>query len=291
MIGKSTWYKRRRGGRAEQEKRKEKKWKKNKDMKKKVSEKEVETVLFLPRTRDSKLSKKIQAVDDKFAKLQGMKRIKVVERVGRKLESILMRNDPWGGNECRRQECGICGGGEDGKKGRCLREGIVYSIECLKCKREGTEGRYYGESSRSGYERYTEHERAIRRRWKDHPVTKHMAEVHPDDEVPEVTMKVESYHSKAMERQVSEAVKIARNTAEYVLNDKSEWNLAYIPQILIIQGRKVLTGMEKEKERRIVKKKEMVKRKKAEETEVKEDENLNMRKKLRVDEMRTKMWR
>ena len=60
----------------------------------------VEAVLFVPHTPGGLLSKKIQAVEDTFAKLHKVARVKVVERGGTKLMNMLGRKDPWAPSSC-----------------------------------------------------------------------------------------------------------------------------------------------------------------------------------------------
>ena len=54
----------------------------------------VEGVLFVPRTPDGALVQQIQKAENEFSKMMKLPRVRVVERVGRKLLQILCRSDP-----------------------------------------------------------------------------------------------------------------------------------------------------------------------------------------------------
>ena len=74
---------------------------------------EIEAVMFIPFTKDSKLQKLLQESDNDYIRGNNEKRIKFVERGGQTLEQVLGRSDPWGGNGCSRNSCFQCehGGG------------------------------------------------------------------------------------------------------------------------------------------------------------------------------------
>ena len=55
----------------------------------------------------------------------------------------------------------------------CTTEGITYTLECQKCRREGIRRSYIEESSRSSYQRGKEHDKDIREGVLDHPMVQH----------------------------------------------------------------------------------------------------------------------
>ena len=69
----------------------------------------------------------------------------------------MCRNNPWGNRKCERENCLCCPYSKEGKGGTCRREGVVYTIVCIKCEGEGKKAEYWGETSRTGYERGEEH--------------------------------------------------------------------------------------------------------------------------------------
>ena len=60
----------------------------------------------------------------------------------------------------------------------CTSEGVNYVLECLTCRRRGLTRQYYGETSRSGYQRGVEHTREIEEGIASHPLVVHYWEEH-----------------------------------------------------------------------------------------------------------------
>ena len=60
----------------------------------------------------------------------------------------------------------------------CTREGIVYLLDCLTCRKQGIKRQYVGETPRSGYQRGKEHRREIEKEVAMHPMTLHFKEEH-----------------------------------------------------------------------------------------------------------------
>ena len=63
-------------------------------------------------------------------------------------------------------------------KAACTTEGINYVIECRTCRENGTKRRYYGESSRSAFQRGIEHNKEIENGVLSHPLVAHFWEDH-----------------------------------------------------------------------------------------------------------------
>ena len=63
-------------------------------------------------------------------------------------------------------------------------------------------------------------------------------------------MKIVSFHKKALERQVTEAVKIREAEAGTSMNSKSEWGAAPIPRIAIQKGEKIIDEEEEQRRRK-----------------------------------------
>ena len=68
------------------------------------NEKTFRNVMFITHTRESKLRKAIQSMEDS---LNWNERVKYVERSGINLSQTLVQRDPWKG-VCGRQECMVC---------------------------------------------------------------------------------------------------------------------------------------------------------------------------------------
>ena len=97
-------------------------------------------------------------------------------------------------------------------------------LECLPCRRKGVKKLYYGETSRSGYQRAIEHKKEIDNGAATHPLVIHFCEDH-NGRKQEVLFRVITSHLTALDRQTSESVNIissGKNPGEN-LNNKSEW--------------------------------------------------------------------
>ena len=110
---------------------------------------------------------------DTLSPMLGFK-VRVAEKGGTPLSSLLSNKDPWSGVACGRTTCRLCAQPGD-KKEPCMRRNVVYESECSSCNPPGTRKEadkagladirgfpslYLGESSRSVSERAEEH-------WKD----------------------------------------------------------------------------------------------------------------------------
>ena len=91
----------------------------------------------------------------------------------------------------------------------CKTEGINYVLECGTCRDRGLKRQYWGESSRSTYQRGREHCREIRMGKLAHPMVLHFWEQHDGRQQP-VLMRVTSKHLTALERQVRESINIEK---------------------------------------------------------------------------------
>ena len=71
------------------------------------------------------LRKLLQDADDMFARLHKTSRIKMIERGGVKIASMLVRADPWKGGACGRERCLPCSNHQEkGKLGKCIQESV-----------------------------------------------------------------------------------------------------------------------------------------------------------------------
>ena len=121
------------------------------------------SLLFIPRTVNGRLATRLRRKEEELQKTLGMK-VKMVERGGDMLRSMLVRNNPWSYQDCERQECIPCEKTEGMKDSCCSSRNIVYASECMECKANGKVSRYIGESSRSLFERAGEHMKDSKRK-------------------------------------------------------------------------------------------------------------------------------
>ena len=182
--------------------------------------KSTETVLFVQATPNEELRKQVQLEADK----SGLK-IKVCEKGGRTIRSLLQRSDVLPQMSCGDTECVVCNTKEEGK---CRKENCGYKIYCKACKiNPDTDGKIvpaemHGETSRSAKVRCKEHYNALKKK-KNSNLYEHLIEMHGGDESIEFGYEVTGVFVKdVLGRQLDEARRIERFGGTR-LNDKEEW--------------------------------------------------------------------
>ena len=238
LGGKGNWYKHKKSKSMEKGKESGASKGKIKRSKGEEEEKKIEAVMFVPSTPGGVLAKMLQQTDDRLAKETGQKKIKMVERGGATLKSILSRLNPWGKEGCTRSDCFPCKG-EKGKGGNCQAESCVYRINCEECKGRGVASLYIGETSRTPYLRGKEHLAKLQGEAKDSALWDHCVEEHGGEKV-NFSMKVGNKHKTPFTRQVEEAVAIETCIADILLNSKSEFYCSRIPRVKIEVGNKIV---------------------------------------------------
>ena len=128
------------------------------------------TVMFVEFTRGGMLQKLMRDTMDRLTPMLKFK-VKVAEKGGTTLGSLLSNKNLWSGQECGRTNCRTCAQPGD-KKEPCTTRNVLYESECAKCNPPGTRkvadrdglaekrdvaSLYVGESARSISERALEH--------------------------------------------------------------------------------------------------------------------------------------
>ena len=186
----------------------------------------------------------MREVLDRLTPMLGF-RVRVTERGGSTLGSLLSNKNLWSGIECGRVECQPCKQPGD-KKEPCTTKNIVYESECSSCNPEGsrrtsdktglTEQRdtpslYVGETSRSLKERAGEHW-ADAEGWKDEShMVEHQMLAHRGADNPAFRFKVDKKCGSSLERQVREAVRIQMRGL--VLNKKGTYNRCKLTRLVV----------------------------------------------------------
>ena len=189
------------------EKRKKKNmwYKRNKG--KQQRENEYKSVLFVQPTRKSALKRKYEEIIKKSECS-----IRVVERAGKSICQKLQKSYPFTREKCDNNDCFVCI--SDGK-GNCKRENVNYEIECT---RPGCGYVYFGETSRNSYCRGLEHLKGIEKRDNNSVFVEHIRDFHnsdfTSDKCGRFKMSVKETHKTALERQITEAVKIDTTTKQ-----------------------------------------------------------------------------
>ena len=173
---------------------------------------DYETVVFIPTTPQSKL--KLQY--EKIIKESKIK-MKVIERRGQTLKNILQKSEPLSDYKCeRKEECMVC---KNGGKGDCRRENVTYKISCNRCEKI-----YIGETSKNAFTRGQQHTQQLQNKDKQSVLNRHLQLDHREEtEIPQFKMTVLKSHRSALDRQITEAIKISRTQRNKLMNNKTEW--------------------------------------------------------------------
>ena len=257
------------------------------ELEKDIEEKKLcppKAVIFVPNTVDSRLANEIRETVQNLRPWTSLN-LKVVERAGEKLQDILCKSNPWGSQDCKRDGCFTCEVAtkiEGCSFKNCRQRSIIYETWCETCKKrkqkelkenkenidkekkrirehekENSVYRYIGETSRSSYERGSEHKKDLKyRRTRSH-LLRHCVEAHENEDPDEIEfgMKVVSSHKTSFERQLAEAVLIENNNGPYLLNSKLEYSRCNIPKMqLKLDDNEEKVDHLKEKERKTVEK-------------------------------------
>ena len=201
----------------------------------------TETVLFVPQTPHGELAARLRQAEVELSKLAKYK-VKVVERSGTAVKSILVKTNPVPDQKCSRPECYLCKSSENSK---CKARSVTYQTSCLRCKEKGKERLYIGESARSGFERLSEHFQGYLQGANDNHMHKHFQTEHElEAERPEFEAKIVRTHQSALYRQVHEAVLIMKNEP-ITLNSRGEYNRCQLPRLTVMMGDKEQEEKEK----------------------------------------------
>ena len=150
-------------------------------------------------------------------------KIKVVERVGETVKSILQRSDPFRTNICEREDCLIC---EKALPVNCRERGVVYELVCTVCERK-----YRGQTGVSIYERTCKHSKDWRDGLESCPLYRHQELFHPDGEFDFEVKVLSKCFGKPTRRMITEAVKIGELKDGESMNSKKEWTYIALDKI------------------------------------------------------------
>ena len=171
--------------------------------------------------------------------------MRVTERGGTPLGSLLSNKNLWSGLDCDRVDCKTCcQPGE--KRENCKRRNVVYESECRRCNvpggwktrdKGGLEDKrevpsiYVGETCRSLHERSKEHWRdAITMKEESH-MMQHQQQAHKDMKNPEFNFRVVKSFKTSLERQIGEAIRI--QSRGNVLNQRGEYNRCNLTRLVL----------------------------------------------------------
>ena len=202
-----------------------------------AKELEPVTVMFIPRTPGGELLTRLRKAEEELSTVTG-DRVKLVEKSGKMLKRSVVVTDPTAGSNCGREKCLVCHQGDEKDAGRCKKRNVTYQTTCHRCKETGKKVNYFGESSRTGFERGVEHWADYLSRKEDSHMWKHVANEHPNQPDIKFSMKIMKSHKSALQRQVHEAILIELHEGEPVLNSKGEYNRCKLPRLAVMFGDK-----------------------------------------------------
>lgn len=170
-------------------------------------------------------------------------RIKITEEAGIPLWRQLSSNRLDGGSMCGRTGCVTCKQSDE-KKLDCFQRSVVYESSCVICHpgevkekpgdtliKDGR-GVYVGETSRSVFERTSEHQDDATKLDEGSHMVKHWFTSHKEEHYqPEFRFKVIGKYKDCLTRQLKEAVRISHRPGN--LNSKGEWGASIIPRLRI----------------------------------------------------------
>ena len=111
---------------------------------------------------------------------------------------------------------------------------MVYQITCADCKVSGVSAEYFGETSRSFWDRFSEYRQSLASRSGNSCVLKHWNEHHQDLEEPPVYLyKIIRKCKTATQRQLIEALRIEGFEGDIAMNSKGEWGRNFVPRRVV----------------------------------------------------------
>ena len=235
----------------------------------------AKAVLFVLYTIGSTLAKRMREAEEKLMGITGYK-LKIVERGGTKLEDLLHRADPCQGQDCSRAGCLLCETKQYTGKNttqECSKRNAVYKTYCITCQERGEQKikeeetdekrateriksikqyTYIGESSRSCFERGSEHLNDMRQLKPTSHLLRHALDQHEGEKLSSIKfgMRVVQYCRTSFERQILESVTIQQHRNHHILNSRTEYNRCSIPRLSTRLGDKEFKKYEKGKKRR-----------------------------------------
>ena len=202
------------------------------------------TVLFVEFSKGGVLQKCMRDALDRLTPMMGF-RVRVTERGGTSLGSLLSNKNLWSGEPCGREECKPCKQPGD-KKEACTQRNVVYESECGECNPDGSRkvadkesladkrevpSLYVGETARSLKERSCEHW-ADAESWKEEcHMVEHQTMAHQGRGDPKFNFRIVKKCGSSLERQVREAVRIQMRGV--VLNKKGTYNRCKLTRLVV----------------------------------------------------------
>ena len=186
------------------------------------SGKVYKSILFVPPTPGSGLLKELKNREEELNKHK-KERIKIVEKGGMKIETLLTNKNPFKNKKCEAKGCPLCKGEYGDFKIPCNTNNTGYRWICKTCEKTKKVTRVYeGETSRSIRIRSTEHISSYANKKSNSVLFKHKTLEHIDESV-EFGLEITGVFKDALTRQANEAIRIYNRNGSEILNSKSEF--------------------------------------------------------------------
>ena len=185
-----------------------------------------ETVMFVEATENSELKYKVQAA----AKRNKIK-VKVLEKSGISMKSILQKSDPFDKIDCQRRECVMCNSTDVITEVDCRSRGCVYEMVCSLCKDKLKNEKYRGQTGRSMYERMKGHFQDWNGKDDTSALLKHANDNHNGSDFPIEIDVVARCFGKPTCRLITESVLIDDMDPAESMNRKEEWGYVKLPGV------------------------------------------------------------
>ena len=164
-------------------------------------------------------------------------RIKIVEKGGRNIESLLAKKDPFGKENCTEKLCPLCNKSGNKMDIACNTNNVGYRWTCKTCKDNNKIAVYEGETSRSARLRGLEHISGKKNKQPDNVLYKHQLKEHPN-QTAAFEMEITGTFKDALSRQADEAVRIYGRQGQELMNSKSEFNHPPVSRIIVEKNSK-----------------------------------------------------
>ena len=174
----------------------------------------ADSVIFVQATPGELLKKEVT----KIVNEAGFS-VRVVEKEGRSLKSVLQRSDVSPPSACLDGDCPLC---LTEGRGRCEVEGVVYRIWCKECRSVGVDSSMFGETGRTAKIRCGEHRDALLDTKKSSNLREHCEQYHNGTLVDFGYEVVKTFPLNPLSRQLKEACLIDQHNG-VKMNDKREW--------------------------------------------------------------------
>ena len=255
-MGSAIWFKKKKKNVEKEGEKEFKNKRKDKKTMKKAGQIRVKSVIMVPKTTNSLLSRRLQEMEMKLSSITKEK-VKIQEVGSVSVKQLLTSSDIWSGSACLRDQCLSCADPKAKKHKNCYKPSILYEIYCRNClepssgdnndineegskdaeaeeeggskyepkpKAKAIKYAYTGHSRRSAWERCQGHMKLWQAQDDGSALHNHEKDKHPNEK-PQYVMSILRFHKSTFKRRLHECVRLHRESQKenvVVLNSRSE---------------------------------------------------------------------